>query len=58
MSTTPGQSGRAKIREEPHETEHGEYQYAAEDLMDPLRPQSGTEDQPEDWGMGEVVAVT
>jgi uncharacterized glyoxalase superfamily protein PhnB len=42
----------AKIREEPHETEYGEYQYAAEDLDGHhwLFSRHVKDRSPEDWG--------
>jgi uncharacterized glyoxalase superfamily protein PhnB len=42
----------AKIVEEPHETEYGEYQYAAEDLDEHhwLFSRHATDRAPEEWG--------
>ena len=42
----------AKIREEPHETEYGEYQYAAEDLDGHhwLFSRHARDRSPEEWG--------
>jgi uncharacterized glyoxalase superfamily protein PhnB len=45
-------AGGAKIVEEPHETEYGEYQYAAEDLDGHhwLFSRHARDRAPEDWG--------